>query len=176
MNETASSGKWYTHVRRIPILIGRTSDGKRIPGGPYTPTQLIVAAAVAWLAAKTTWAWAHFDRVGNILTFLVLVAGPVFALGRLPAGSRSPLRAVFGLVAAFTAPAGGRYRGVPVRPPKPRRVPGVVVVVDDSAPPPVAPPPVAPVESLVAGVGPAPAGVGLSAIQVTLARNPAGVG
>jgi hypothetical protein len=78
--------KWYTHVRKFPALIGRTSDGTRIPGGPYTPTQLVVGAVLAWVASQTSWAWAHFGRVGNVVVLLVLVGGPVFVLGRAPIG------------------------------------------------------------------------------------------
>lgn len=114
--------KWYTHVRKFPTLIGRTSDGKRIPGGPYTPTQLLVGAGAAWLMSQTTWVWARFGRMGNITTFLLVVGGLIFGLGKLPIGSRNPLRVLAGSFAAVTRPTGGRYRGSAVAVARPERV------------------------------------------------------
>lgn len=155
VEETTEVVKWFTHARKFPALIGRTSDGKRIPGGPYTPTQLIVAAVLGWLASKTTWVWARFDRVGDLVAFAVLVGGPVFLLGRLPIGSRNPVRVLAGAVAAVTTPRGGRINGAPVRPPK-RSVAGGPVAVPDLTIP--APPPLAPQRTVV-----------LSPIQAALA-------
>lgn len=140
VEETTEVVKWFTHARKFPALIGRTSDGKRIPGGPYTPTQLIVAAVVAWLASKTTWVWARFDRVGDLVVFAVLVGAPVFLLGRLPIGSRNPVRVLAGAVAAVTTPRGGRINGSPVRPPKRSIAGGPVAIPAVPAPLPPAPP------------------------------------
>ena len=36
--------RFYTRSRKFPRLIGRLHDGTKIPGGPYTVTQAIVAA------------------------------------------------------------------------------------------------------------------------------------
>ncbi len=129
-----AGGRWYTHVRRFPTLIGRTSDGKRIPGGPYTPTQLVVGAGVAWLASQTTGLWAQFGRVGNLVAFAVIVGVPVIALGKAPLGNRNPFRILLGVGAALRSPAWGAYRGERMRPPKPQRVRAAVVAVDDHAP------------------------------------------
>jgi len=125
--------KWYTHARRFPSLIGRTSDGTRIPGGPYTPTQLITLAVLAWTASKTTWVWARFSTVGNIIFFVALVGLPVYALGKLPIGFRNPLRILIGALVAASAPAGGRVNGSALRAPRQMRVGGLVAVDPSSA-------------------------------------------
>ena len=88
--------KWYTHARRFPTLIGRTHDGRRIPGGPYTPTQLIVGAVLAWAASKTTSVWAHFGRVTDIVLFVVVVGGDLRCPARLQRSVRWPLSRLAG--------------------------------------------------------------------------------
>ncbi len=110
--------KWYTHARKFPTLIGKTHKGGQILGGPYTPTQLVVGALMAYTATKTTGVWAHFGRIGNAALCLGVIAGTVFALGKLPIGSRNPLRIVLGGIHAVTSPRDGRYRGAPGRAPK----------------------------------------------------------
>ena len=43
--------KWYTRARKFPQLIGRTPDGTRIPGGPYTYTQVAAGVVTAVYAS-----------------------------------------------------------------------------------------------------------------------------
>ena len=126
--------KWYTHARRFPTLIGRTHDGKRIPGGPYTPTQLIVGAVLAWTASKATSIWAHFGRATNIVLVVVVVGGVTLALGKVPLGTRNPLRVIFGALRAYSVPSAGRYRGSPAKTPQPCRT-RVRPAIDMSPPP-----------------------------------------
>jgi len=40
-------------VPPVPAAIGKTPDGARLWGGPYTYTQVITAAAVLVIGAKT---------------------------------------------------------------------------------------------------------------------------
>ena len=86
--------RWYTRARKFPQLLGHT-DGAKIPGGPYTHTQVIGGAVVLVLGAKTMRWWGHAGFIGNVLLLGGATAVVVFGLGRLPSdcatrsGSRS---------------------------------------------------------------------------------------
>src|SRR5450759_686655 len=51
--------KYYTRARKFPQLIGRTPDGAKIWGGPYTFTQAISAGVVLFVGVNTMGLWAH---------------------------------------------------------------------------------------------------------------------
>lgn len=114
--------RWYTRARRFPQLIGRTPDGTRIPGGPYTITQVTAAGVLMFLGLKTTSLWARYGLVGNGLLLAGVVYGLVFLLGKIPLGSRSPLALGAGAWRAISAPSAGRYGGRPVRLRRPHHV------------------------------------------------------
>ena len=114
--------RWYTRARRFPQLIGRTPDGARIPGGPYTITQVATAGVLMLIALKTTSLWAHYGLIGNGLLLAGVVHGVVFLLGKIPLGSRSPLAIGAGAWRALSAPTTGRLGGRPVRLRRPHRV------------------------------------------------------
>lgn len=120
--------RWYTRARRFPQLIGRTPDGTRIPGGPYTFTQVIGTAIFLILAVKTVDLWGRFDLIGNVVFGAGATVGVVWALGRIPVGARNPLSLFDGCCRAFTAPASGRVAGRQIRIKKPTRVRHTVTV------------------------------------------------
>lgn len=128
--------RWYTRARRFPQLIGRTPDGTKIWGGPYTVTQVLGAGTVLVVGLKTTWLWARADLFTNAFLLIAATLGTLFALGRIPIGSRNPVSMVAGAVRAFFAPRTGRLAGQPVRPrrPKSMRRPVRVVVAHGPAP------------------------------------------
>lgn len=114
--------KWYTRARKFPQLIGRTHDGTRIPGGPYTTTQFIGAVLMVMVAVNTIGLWARFGLVGNIFVLGGVIFGGVWSLGKIPIGARNPVSVVFGLVRAVTRPGEGTVRGHRVRLPKPHQI------------------------------------------------------
>lgn len=114
--------RWYTRARRFPQLIGRTSDGARIWGGPYTVTQVATAGVLLFIALNTTSLWAHYGLIGNGLLLAGVVYGVVFLLGKIPLGSRSPLAIGAGAWRALSAPTTGRLGGRPVRLRRPHRI------------------------------------------------------
>ena len=114
--------RWYTRARRFPQLIGRTPDGARIPGGPYTITQVATAGVLMLIALKTTSLWAHYGLIANGLLLAGVVYGVVFLLGKIPLGSRNPLAIAAGAWRALSAPSTGRLAGRPVRLRRPHRV------------------------------------------------------
>jgi hypothetical protein len=119
--------KWYTRARRFPQLIGRTPDGARIPGGPYTLTQAVAAGLILVIGLNTMGIWARFGLVGTIVTLTVTWTA-VWLLGRIPVGSRNPLSAATGLAHAVGTPPTGRLGGHAVRVRRPRRLRHTVVL------------------------------------------------
>lgn len=114
--------RWYTRARKFPQLLGRTPDGTRLWGGPYTVTQALGGGLVLVVGVKTMWLWGSFGLVGNALALLSAAAGTVFFLGRIPLGARNPVAVLGGLVRAVSAPATGRLGGRPVRIRRPRQL------------------------------------------------------
>ena len=114
--------KWFTRARRFPQLIGRTPDGARIPGGPYTVTQVVGAGAVLFLGTQTMGLWAHYGLLSNAFILATVTFAVVFGLGKIPVGSRNPLSVFSGALRALSAPPTGRLAGRPVRLRRPHQV------------------------------------------------------
>lgn len=103
--------KFFTIARRFPQLIGRTPDGARIWGGPYSFTQVIVGALVLFVGVKTMSLWEIGSPLQSGALLLAGTWGLVWALGKMPLGSRNPLLVVAGGIGAMASPRLGRYRG-----------------------------------------------------------------
>ena len=107
--------KNFTRGRKFPQLIGRTPDGKKILGGPYTLPQVAgggVAALILWV---TRGLWLG-GLVWNVGFFLAVVLGTVFAMGKLRLGGRSPASVLQGVARAVVVPRTAKIDGHPVRP------------------------------------------------------------
>ena len=102
-NDRLEVAKTFTRTRRIPQLIGRTSDGMRIPGGPYTMTQAIGGFVVGWLLYITMGLWGGSSAMWNWGMALTAVGVAVFMLGRMPIGGRNPVTVLLGLGNATVA-------------------------------------------------------------------------
>ena len=122
MSEQLELVKWYTRARRFPQLIGRTLDGTRIWGGPYTVTQVVAGVVVLAGGYVTMPLWAHFGFILNMAILAGVTYGCVWALGRIPLGSRSPLSVATGFAQALVAPSTGRIGGRPIRLRRPHAV------------------------------------------------------
>lgn len=107
--------KWYTRARKFPQLIGRTPDGAKIWGGPYTFTQAVGAGVALFVGVNTMGLWANYGLVGNAMILLGVSYGIVLLLGRIPVGSRSPIAVLAGCVRAVNSPGTGRLAGRAVR-------------------------------------------------------------
>jgi hypothetical protein len=152
--------RWYTRARKFPQLLGRTPDGTRLWGGPYTVTQAIGGGLVLVLGVKTMGLWGSFGLVGNALVLLSAAAGTVFFLGRIPLGARNPVAVLAGLARAVSAPTTGRLGGKAVRIRRPRQVRHRVVIATDQ-----------PIEAASAASQPAPAPLEESAGTVPTRRR-----
>ncbi|WP_448812112.1 hypothetical protein [Agromyces bauzanensis] len=105
--------KFFTGARRIPLMIGRMFAGEKLWGGPYKLTQA-VAGGVAAVVLYGLYSLG-IGHNGNILIDLfigaAIVAGVIFAFGKLPSTKRNLLSMGTSIVTSLTAPPGGRYRG-----------------------------------------------------------------
>lgn len=114
MAEHEQIGRFYTRSRKIPHLIGKTPQGGRIIGGPYTLTQIAVFVAVVGLLWTTRHLW-FFD---NYLLSLAMIPttglGLGFLAGRVPVSGRNPLRMAHSLWRALSAPPTGVTAGRPL--------------------------------------------------------------
>lgn len=130
MSETPTTDvvKWYTRARKFPQLIGRTPDGMKLWGGPYTITQACGFGAVLFMGLNTMSLWARFGFLGNFVVLGSVAVAVVFGLGRIPVGSRSPLSVGAGAWKAVGSPQHGRLGGRPVRLRRPHRLQHKVVM------------------------------------------------
>lgn len=135
---TVERVKWFTLARKFPQLIGRTPDGARIPGGPYTITQAVGGPIVLVVGYYSMGLWANFGVLGNYTLLLALTGAVIFGLGRIPLGARNPAAIGMGAFRAVAAPQRGRLRGRPVRIRRPRQLTHRVVICTALTPPPVA--------------------------------------
>jgi len=133
---TVERVKWFTLARKFPQLIGRTPDGARIPGGPYTITQAVGGLIVLVVGYYSMGLWANFGVLGNYTLLLALTGAVIFGLGRIPLGARNPAAIGMGAFRAVAAPQRGRLRGRPVRIRRPRKLTQRVVICTALTPPP----------------------------------------
>ncbi|MFE9137844.1 hypothetical protein [Streptomyces sp. NPDC007355] len=105
-------GHSYTRARRHPLVIGKLPGAGRIPGGPYTITQIVTMVVVFGSLALTQSLWAHFG-LANILIMIGLPWGLAWVLRYARIDGRDPARALRSLLVYASAPAGGRLAGRP---------------------------------------------------------------
>jgi len=120
--------KWYTLARRFPQLIGRTPDGARIPGGPYTVTQAVGGMVVLAVGYYSMGLWAGFGTFGNYAVLILVTGATIIGLGKIPLGARNPVSIALGAARAASAPRAGRLRGKAVRVRAPHQVRHRIVV------------------------------------------------
>lgn len=124
--------KNFTRARKFPQLIGRTPDGKRILGGPYTFPQVIgggVVGGVLWLL-KPLWLG---GVVWNVSFAGSAILVTVFVLGKLRLGGRSPASVLQGGAKAATVSPEPKINGrrIKVRAPHLVRAGGYVTVTPE---------------------------------------------
>ncbi|MFF4449946.1 hypothetical protein [Streptomyces sp. NPDC001502] len=112
-------GRCYTKARRAPLVHGVIRDvnggrGIRLPGGPYTLTQLagIVSTVVVLVLTRPLWGGhgALDAAVVIILPFAV-----AFGLRHLHVDGRNPAAALVSVAVMLGSPRWGTFRGRPYR-------------------------------------------------------------
>ena len=115
---------FYTRSRKFPKMIGRMTDGSRIPGGPYTFTQIGFGGATLLILLMTRTMWS----TGGLIFDVVIVAGVAWgitkAVGYIPMTRRNLVLAFVDAVAAMLKPRGGRYQGQAVKLARPHQAVG----------------------------------------------------
>lgn len=126
--QTPQVARFFTGARRIPVLIGKI-NGARIPGGPYTLTQLGIGGVVLWVGYKTADIWG--PGLFPLIRLIVLAGaawGATWAAGRIPVTRRRLPDLVADLGTAMSVPQLGSYKGAPVRIPRPHYYEGTVLL------------------------------------------------
>ncbi|MEY2232586.1 hypothetical protein [Streptomyces sp. BF23-19] len=118
-------GRCYTKARRAPLVHGVIRDvnggrGIRLPGGPYTLTQLagIVATVAALILTRPVWGGHGWLDVAVLLVLPAVVA---FVLRHLHVDGRNPAAALLSVALMLAAPRRGQLRGRAYRPARPSR-------------------------------------------------------
>ncbi|MFE5711995.1 hypothetical protein ACFQ7J_14400 [Streptomyces sp. NPDC056501] len=118
-------GRCYTKARRAPLVHGVIRDvnggrGIRLPGGPYTLTQLagIVATVAALILTRPMWGGHGWLDVAVLLILPAVVA---FVLRHLHIDGRNPAAALLSIALMLAAPRRGQLRGRAYRPARPTR-------------------------------------------------------
>lgn len=119
--------RFYTRARKFPKLIGRLHDGTRIPGGPYTVTQLVALIVLTTGALLTRGLWGS-TMLADFVISLAIGVGGAFAIGMLPTQQRNLFSVAGGVLRAIRSPMQGRYQGVNVRIAPPHRARGAVAI------------------------------------------------
>ncbi|MEU6987352.1 hypothetical protein ABZ946_28665 [Streptomyces sp. NPDC046324] len=116
-------GRCYTKARRAPLVHGVIRDvnggrGIRLPGGPYTLTQLaaIVTTFVVLILTRAVWGG---HGLMDVLLLLGLPFAAAFALRHLHIDGRNPAAALVSVMTMLTGPTWGRLHGRPYRPSRP---------------------------------------------------------
>ncbi|MCY0945626.1 hypothetical protein [Streptomyces antarcticus] len=118
-------GRCYTKARRAPLVHGVIRDvnggrGIRLPGGPYTLTQLagIVSTVAALILTRPLWGGHGWLDIAVLLVLPFVVA---FVLRHLHVDGRNPAAALLSIALMLAAPRRGQLRGRAYRPARPTR-------------------------------------------------------
>ncbi|MFE6713949.1 hypothetical protein [Streptomyces sp. NPDC057695] len=182
-------GRCYTKARRAPLVHGVIRDvnggrGIRLPGGPYTLTQLagIVASVGVLILTRPVWGGNGWLDVAVLLVLPAVVA---FVLRHLHIDGRNPAAALLSIALMLAAPRRGQLRGRTYRPARPTRgatrihlpaadEPAAATVPEGSAAPapkPVRTRPERPLAAAPSAEPSAPAAPVTSGVQALLARR-----
>lgn len=125
---TPNVARFYTAARRIPVLIGKI-NGARIPGGPYTLTQIVVGGIVLWIGYKTAGLWgAGLYPLVRMTVLAGIAFGTTWATGKIPSTRRRLMDLASDFGTALSLPDLGTYQGRRISIARPHRVDGTVLM------------------------------------------------
>ncbi|WP_082526373.1 hypothetical protein [Kitasatospora sp. MBT63] len=132
-------GRSYTRARRHPLVVGKLPGAGRIPGGPYTITQLVTMVIGFVVLIMTRALWAHFGLF-DIVIMVVLPWGLAWVMRYARVDGRDPARAIRSLFVYLSAPGSGRLAGRPQRRGRIQAATGRCTVRERDAPEPASDP------------------------------------
>lgn len=109
--KTQDVARFFSHARRIPLLVGKMPDGTKIYGGPYTIYQIVGLLGTLALAYTTHDLWTTDAIIADLLLAVVLSLGVGLLAGFIPTNTRNPAVAVYTFGTAVKAPRNGECRG-----------------------------------------------------------------
>ncbi|UFU16035.1 conjugal transfer protein (plasmid) [Curtobacterium sp. C1] len=125
---TPTVARFYTAARRIPVLIGKI-NGARIPGGPYTLTQIVVGGIVLWVGYKTAGLWgAGLYPLVRMTVLAGIAFGATWATGKIPTTRRRLMDLASDFSTALSLPELGSYKGKRISIARPHLVGGTVLM------------------------------------------------
>ncbi|MGW0332209.1 hypothetical protein ACWD0J_10130 [Streptomyces sp. NPDC003011] len=128
MTAAGRVSRFYTAARRHPWVLGKVADW-RIPLGPYTPAQIMVAVGGGLLLVKTISWWSWMGPVPIAAWVLT-----IWTVRRPRIQGRAPLQAALGWMLLVWQPHGGRIGGRAARDHAPRPLLGGFTIEDAHAP------------------------------------------
>ncbi|MER0443248.1 hypothetical protein ABR738_01410 [Streptomyces sp. Edi4] len=150
-------GRCYTKARRAPLVYGvirdvRGGQGIRLPGGPYTLTQLATIITTVALLLVTRPLWGGHGWVDAAL-LIGLPFAASFAVRQMHIDGRNPVAAMASVITMFAAPRAGRLHGRACRPSRATRSAAVITLGEPGPSPEAVGASPAPVPRLPAGPG-----------------------
>ncbi|MER5563740.1 hypothetical protein ABT071_34690 [Streptomyces sp. NPDC002506] len=130
-------GRCYTKSRRAPLVYGvirdvRGGQGIRLPGGPYTLTQLASIIVTVGLLLLSRPLWGGHGWV-DAAVLVVVPFAVSFGLRQLHIDGRNPAAAMASVVGMLAGPRTGRLHGRPYRRTRPGRL-GALITVGQPGP------------------------------------------
>jgi hypothetical protein len=122
--------RYYTRGVRFPRLVGRTADGTRIPGGPYTLLQAVGGLLVFVVGQGTRPLWGGHGLLADYTFLAFATFGAAFALRFARPGGRDPVTAAVAVVGLYLQPRTGALNGRGIRIRRPHLVTGRIAVLD----------------------------------------------
>lgn len=141
-------GRCYTKARRAPLVHGvvRSVSGGpslRLPGGPYTVTQLAAIVISVGLLVLSRPFWGGHG-LADLVVLLVVPSAAAISMRYLHVDGRNPAAAMASVLVMLASPRRGRIHGRPLRPVRPERdAPLITLTIPaaDAAEPPMRPAP-----------------------------------
>lgn len=128
--------RFFTNIRRIPLLIGKAGN-TRLPGGPYTVVQICTGVLVLVVGYNTLSVWGPLFGGFPLIRLVALLAGTFGAMmlaGQIPSTRRKVRHVASDTLGAVADPAAGTLNGRAVKLPRPHRVTGSVRIAVAPAP------------------------------------------
>ncbi len=106
--------RFHTRGVRFPRLIGKTADGTRLPGGPYTITQVVATVTIFIGGQWTRPIWGGHGLASDYLALVAVAIVVGFLLRHASFGPRDPVTTALALITLYLTPTTGRRNGRPV--------------------------------------------------------------